>query len=135
PVRASRRLPTTSSRGENLVPTQAPSFIRSERWEFSLWFATPASAASLAWRGQRSVRHQHRHRHRTQNTARDAAEDEFAQARMAVAAHDEEIGADVGRVRQDRVHHGAAGRDDALHLDLEAVPGEVPADLGAWNLG
>ena len=41
------------------------------------------------------VRHQHRHRHGTQDTARHATEHELAQARMAVAAHDDEIHAGI----------------------------------------
>ena len=36
-----------------------------------------------------SVRHQNRQSHRREDTARHAAEDEFANAGMAVAAHDE----------------------------------------------
>ena len=76
-----------------------------------------------------SVRHQHRHRHRAQDAARDAAQDELAQARMAVAAHHDEVGRGVGRVRQDRAHDVAVGRNDPPHLDLETMPGEMLADL------
>ena len=64
----------------------------------------------------------------------DAAEDELAQARMAVAAHDDEIGLAVGRMRQDRVGHVALDRAEPLDLDLQPVAREMLADVGAGDL-
>ena len=61
-----------------------------------------------------SMRHQHRNRHGAEHIAGDAAPDEFAQARMAVAAHHDEIGAVVGRVREDRALHVDIAAGDAL---------------------
>src|SRR5262249_12718322 len=64
------------------------------------------------------------------------AEDELAQARMAIAAHYEEIGPAVRRMRQERVGDVAPGGDDALDLDLlvvagEGLPGVVAGELVA----
>ncbi len=50
-----------------------------------------------------SVRHQGRHRHRLQDFARRAAEHEFAQPRMSVAAHHDQIDRMIGGVRQNAV--------------------------------
>ena len=40
--------------------------------------------------------HQHRYVHITQDVARDAAEDYFTQPRMAVCAHHQEVGIQLG---------------------------------------
>ena len=53
---------------------------------------------------------------------------------MAVAAHHDEVGGRVRRVRQERARDVGVGRDDALDLDLEAMAREVLADVGAGDL-
>ena len=66
--------------------------------------------------------------------ARRAAEDELAQARMAVAAHDDEIG------RRHRPHRTGwysarrCRRRRALHVDLDAMAREVLTHVGAGDL-
>ena len=45
------------------------------------------------------MRHQRRYRHRPQHFARDAAKNDFLQARMSVASHDEQIEAFISRDR------------------------------------
>src|SRR5215471_2854110 len=47
----------------------------------------------------KSMRQQGRHGHRLEDAAGGAAEDELAQARMAIAAHDDEVGRGVRRVQ------------------------------------
>src|SRR5215469_10755414 len=54
-------------------------------------------------RWRRSVRHKHRNGHRAENAAGDTTEHELAQARVTVAAHDNEIGAHVGGTGQDDI--------------------------------
>src|SRR5204862_7554010 len=82
-----------------------------------------------------SMRHQHRHCHGGKNAAGDAAEDEFAQPRMPVAAEHHEFGADVGSVGEDRIGHvDAAAGADALDLDVDAVPRQMAAHVGAGDL-
>ena len=53
---------------------------------------------------------------------------------MAVAAHHDEVAPRVGRVRQDRARDVGVARYDPLDLDLQAVAGEMLADVGAGNL-
>ena len=80
-----------------------------------------------------SSRHQRRDGHRLENAARRAAENEFAQARVAVAAHHHEVRGGVGRVRQQRARHIDVGRDDALDLNLQPVTRQMMADVGAGD--
>jgi hypothetical protein len=65
---------------------------------------------------------------------RHTAEHEFAQARVAVAAHHHEIGAAVGGVRQERVGDVDATARNTVDIDFQTVPGEVLADIGAFDL-
>ena len=53
---------------------------------------------------------------------------------MAVAAHDHEIGAAVGGVRQQRVGDVDIAAGNAVDVDLQSVPGEVLAHIGALDL-
>src|SRR5947208_16663165 len=57
--------------------------------------------AALASPVRPSMRHQHRHCHGGKNAAGDAAQDEFAQPRMPIAAEHHEFGADIGGVGED----------------------------------
>src|SRR5581483_7760266 len=50
----------------------------------------PHGASNLRVRA--SMGHQRRHGHRLQDAAGDAAQNEFAQPRMAIASHDDEVG-------------------------------------------
>jgi hypothetical protein len=77
------------------------------------------------------MRHQCGHRHGRECTARGAAEHEFAQSRMAVAAHDDKVGADVRGMRQDGIGQVEIDGRDPLQLDLEAMTGEVVRDVSA----
>ena len=76
----------------------------------------------------------HRHRHRGQDAPGRAAENEFAQPRMAVAAHDHESVAEIGGVRQKRIGDIDIPRHQPFDLDLQAVTGEVLPDVGARDL-
>ena len=58
-----------------------------------------------------SVREERRHCHVVEQVARHAAADPLAQARMAVAAAHDQVGADVGRARQELI-------GDASEIDL-----------------
>ena len=49
------------------------------------------------------MRHQHRHGHVAQDLAGGAAEDELANARVAVATHHDEVGSQVGGAREQDV--------------------------------
>ena len=71
-------------------------------------------------------------RHRAQNTARHAAEHEFTQARVAVAAHDYEIDVGIGCVQ--RVGDVEAAVVDALDFHFKSVTREVLAHIGAFDL-
>ena len=71
--------------------------------------------------------------HRLQRPPRGAAEDEFAQARMAVAAHDDEVGRDVGRVGEIVLGDVAIARHDAFDVHLCAMAGEMPPHVGAGD--
>src|SRR6266496_2706567 len=60
-----------------------------------------------------SMRHQYRHRHRAENATRRAAPNELAQARMAIAAHHDEVGRTVRRMRKNRTRIVTSGSDVA----------------------
>ena len=76
------------------------------------------------------MRHQHRHRHGAQDAARDAAENELAQARMAIAAEHHEVGAGVGGVRQDRILHAGAATGYVFDLDRDAMARHLAGEIG-----
>src|ERR1700691_6707925 len=78
----------------------------------------PALAANCGG-GRSLVRHQYGNRHRPENAPRNAAEYEFAQARVPVPAHDHKVGAGIGRVRQQNVGDVDIAKDRALDLDIE----------------
>ena len=62
------------------------------------------------------MRHQHRHGHRAQYAAGHAPKHEFAQARVAVAAHHDEIDALIGRTGKQHVGNiDVVAKRDALH--------------------
>ena len=77
------------------------------------------------------MRHQHRHRHRAQDFPGRAAENEFAQSRMAIAAHDDEIGAGIGGMRENHAGDIDIPRRQPFDLDLQAVAGKVMRDVAA----
>jgi hypothetical protein len=62
------------------------------------------------------MRHEHRHRRVMQDRARDAAENQLAQARVAVRAHDQQIAGLIGDVREDDV-----GDVDLPRLEISAA--------------
>ena len=49
------------------------------------------------------MRHQYRHVHIFQDVARDPPKDHFAQARMAVRSHDQEIGIQLGHLGEQSI--------------------------------
>jgi hypothetical protein len=53
---------------------------------------------------------------------------------MAISAHHHEIDGGVGGMGQDGVRHVHAVGDELPDFDLEAVAGEMVADLDAGNL-
>jgi len=73
------------------------------------------------------MRHQHRNRHGAENAAGDAAENEFAQARMPIAAHDHEIGAAVGGVVENDVRDREVAAGNAFDVRGDAVAPGTPA--------
>ena len=81
-----------------------------------------------------SVRHQDRNSHCIQDSPRGPAEDKFAQARMAIAAHDDHVRSQVGRGRQDRVSNVLIVGHDTLEVDLEIMACEMVRDIGARQL-
>src|SRR5262245_34015454 len=80
-----------------------------------------------------SMRHQYGNRHRFQETKRGASEHEFAQARMAIATHDDHVGGGIRRVREDRGGHVDVRRRDAFDIHLETMPGEMLPKIGAGD--
>ena len=50
---------------------------------------------------------------------------------MAVGAHHQQIGALAGKLREQRVGDVEVARLDPADVDLDAVAGEVQADVGA----
>ena len=79
------------------------------------------------------VRHQHRSGHRLENAPCHATEHKFAQPRVAVAAHDDEIGASIGGVREDHVGDIDVAKHRALDLNFEPVPRKVLRHIGAFD--
>ena len=82
-------------------------------------------------RGLWSMRHQHRERHRAQDSPGRAAENEFAQSRMSITAHDDEVGAVVGGTRQNDAGDVNIPCRLSFDLDLQAVTGKVMRDVAA----
>ena len=80
------------------------------------------------------MRHQRRDRRRVENASGGATEDEFANARMPVAAHHDQVGGAVGGMRQDRVRNAGIWRDDRLQFHFQTVAREVLRDLRARKL-
>lgn len=80
------------------------------------------------------MRHQHRHGHRLQDGAGGAAKDEFSEAGMAIAAHDQHVAAAIGEVGQQRVADIDMLAFDDLHPDLDAMAGQMERDVGARHL-
>ena len=78
--------------------------------------------------------HQHRHGHALEDRPGGAAEHQLAHARMRVGAHDQQVGAAIGDVRQESLSHAELARRHPLQLDLHVVAGEVRSDIGAWHL-
>jgi hypothetical protein len=72
-----------------------------------------------------SMRHQRGNRHRLQDAAGDAAKDELAQARVAVAAQHKEVFRRVGRMGRQNVRRLGVGRNDLLDLDREPMAGQM----------
>src|SRR6516165_10518393 len=91
-------------------------------------------ASALQKKLTRSMRHQHWHRHGTENAAGDAAENEFAQARMSVAAHHRKVGAAVGDIVENHVADRDVALGDALDLRGNAMAREMLGHVGAGNL-
>jgi len=63
-----------------------------------------------------------------------AAKHELAQARVAVAAHDDEIGVGIGGVREQRVGDVDVAVVHAIDLHFKSVTREVLAHIGAFDL-
>jgi LemA family len=81
--------PAAQAQAENVLSCALPRlFALSEAYPDAACSVTSSPTSLLG----ASVRHQHRHGHRLENGPRGAAEDELAQARMAVSTHDDEIG-------------------------------------------
>ena len=85
-------------------------------------------------RGPASVREQHRQARALQHGAGDAAEHLFAPARVAEAAHHQQVGDGAAAVFEDGIAGAAPALFDDLDLRLAAVPGQVPRDVGAGRL-
>ena len=71
------------------------------------------------------VRHQDRNSHCIQDSPCGSAEHKFAQARMAIAAHDDHVGIQVGRGLQDRISNILIVGHDTLEVDLEVMACEM----------
>src|SRR4051794_28690391 len=117
------RIPSAvaSAPGQSSIRPRAP--INALR---KLWFLTKISNTSktmgeFTGTGEGSMRHQYRHRQGSEDVARHASEDEFAQARMAIAAEHHGIGAGRGGVREDRARDVDAAGRDALEFASDAV--------------
>src|SRR5215468_6016498 len=85
-------------------------------------------------KSMRLMRHQHRYCHGTKDTASDAAENEFAQARVPVAAHHHQVGPAVGDVVENDVADRDVALGDALDLGGNAVTREMLGHVGAGDL-
>ena len=80
------------------------------------------------------MRHQHGHRHVLQQLAADAAEQGLAQLRVMVAAADDQVGAEIGRPREQDVRDGQATAQRLLRLGHDPMMVQVmdhPIERGA----
>src|SRR5260370_26792264 len=90
-------------------------------------------AASRAW-GPRSSGHQDREARLVQDGPSDAAEHPLSQVRVTIGAHDEEIGAESGGLRQQQATHIFSAGCEASYLDMRAVTRQVARDVRPWVL-
>src|SRR4029079_12475289 len=77
-----------------------------------------------------SMRHQDRNRYGSEDFSRHTPQDELPQPRMTVAAHDQEIGRAVRRVREDGAGHVGLGGDDAFELHRDAMTRQMLGYVG-----
>ena len=70
----------------------------------------------------------------TQQLTGDATEDEFSQARMTVAADNQQIGAHVGRVVQQEIRCRTASQHGPDRLSPNPVVDEVARDVDASDI-
>jgi hypothetical protein len=79
------------------------------------------------------MRHQYGQRHVPQQLPGDATEHEFAQARMTVAADNQQIGAHVGSVIQQEIRGRTAGHRP-YRLGPDPVAAEVARNISAGGI-
>ena len=77
------------------------------------------------------MRHQHGQRHMMQQVSGNAAEHEFPQAGMTVAADHEQVGTDIGSIAEQDVGRRDAGHHRLFRFRVNPVAGQVPSDPGA----
>src|SRR5467141_10449 len=79
--------------------------------------------------GDSSAGHQDRQVGLAQDRACDATEYQLVQAGVAVGAHDEEIGAERGGVREQNAAHVLAAGRQASYLQVRVVTRQVSRDV------
>jgi len=84
--------------------------------------------------GYMSVRQQHRNGHAFENILRRTAQKRFAQAQMAIGAHNDHVGIQISRFREQQIadRHVARYRPDGLRP--AAVPGNLIEKFETGNL-
>lgn len=81
------------------------------------------------------MRHEHRDRHLVEELAGDTTEDHLSPASVTIGTHDDEIGAMIGSPGQQQITHIQVVCHDFLGFDLDAVTGEMQAQIGTRKIG
>src|SRR5271165_3141255 len=93
-------------------------------------------ARGFARRLRRSVRHEHWNRHRREQGARRPAQDLLAPARLAVAAHHDQAGTEVGGSRQEPIadSHVAFAKVVVIDAGGDAMEAQIGGEALARRL-
>ena len=85
-------------------------------------------------RNQRSSGHQDREARLVQDRARDATEHPLSEVGVAVGAHDEEVDAESGSLRQQQTTHVFSVGCQASYVHSRTVTRQVARDVRPWLL-